>query len=243
VPPALASLALVAVAFATVLTVVGSALAGAALGGVHAVAGAGLGLGLGAVLGLAGMLAGFIALNVAQAVTMYAALDAFEDRPPNLGASLLAVVPRLGDLAVSMLLSFAILFVPLVLSVVLIGVPLVLVAVYFLIYVQAAVVHGREDGLSAVRTSFRIARTHVGETVVLALGAVAAFVVGSAVNGFVVHIPLVNLVAGFAVGGFTSAFVAMATARFYLVLRDTPPAAPYSAPPPQPYAPHPTMLR
>jgi hypothetical protein len=248
VPPALASLLLVVVVFATILTVVGSALAGGLLGGGHSEAGAGLGIGIGALVGLAGMLLGFVALNVAQAITMHASLDAFADRRPDLGASFRAILPRLGDLSVSMLATFLIMLVPFVLCFVIIGIPLVIVAIFFMIYVQAAVIVGGEDGIAAIRSSVRLASRHVTYTVILALGVIAASIVGSFANALVVHVPLVNLVAGFAIGGLTSAFVAMATARFYDVLRDLPPrsAVTYAPPPPPPsgdYGGPPTIVR
>jgi hypothetical protein len=247
VPPAVASLLIVGVVFATIVTVVGSALAGGLLGGAHPAAGAGLGLGLGAVVGLGGMLLGFVALNIAQAVTMHASLDAYADRPPDLSASFRAILPRLGDLAVSMLATFLILLVPFVLCFVLVGIPLVIVAIYFTIYVQAAVIIGGEDGITAIRTSIRLAREHVSQTVILALGVIAASIVGSFANTLVVHIPFVNLVAGFAIGGLTSAFVAMATARFYSVLRDLPPESSVAYTPPPPpaadYGGPPTIIR
>jgi len=248
VPPAVASLVLVVVVFATILTVVGSALAGGLLGGGHSEAGAGLGIGVGAVVGLTGLLLGFVALNVAQAITMHASLDAFADRRPDLGASFRAILPRLGDLTVSMLATFLIMLVPFVLCFVIIGIPLAIVAIFFMIYVQAAVIIGGEGGIAAIRTSVRLASQHVTQTVILALGVIAASVVGSFANALVVHIPLVNLVAGFAIGGLTSAFVAMATARFYDVLRDLPPqsTATYAPPPPPPtagYGGPPTIIR
>lgn len=243
VPPALASVLIVIVVFSTIVTLIGSALAGAFLGGDHATAGAGLGFGVGALLGSAGMLLGFAVLNVTQAVTMHASLEAFADRRPDLGASLRAVLPRLCDLTVSMIASFALLVVPLALCVVLIGVPLVIAVVYFSIYVQAAVVVGGEDGITAIRTSFRLARTHVQSTVVLAIGVVAVTVLGNVANGFAVHVPIVNLVAGFAIGGLTSAFVAMATARFYSVLRDAPPESLGGPPAAVPAGGPPTLVR
>jgi hypothetical protein len=249
VPPAVASVAIVLVVFATVLTLVGSVFAGAFLGGGHSATGAGFGFGFGAIVGLGGIVLGFVALNLTQAVTMHAALDAFADRRPNLEASFRAVLPRLGDLSLAMLLSFALLIVPALLCVVLIGIPLLLVAVYLLIYVQAAVVLGGEDAFTALGTSLRLARTHVGHTIVLAIGVIVVWVLGSVANALFVHVPLVNLVAGFAIGGLTSAYVAMATGRFYLVLRDLPPDSANATPPPPPAAPPPanygppTMLR
>ena len=62
---------------------------------------------------------------------------------------------------------------------------------------QAAVVIGGESAFAAIATSARIARTRVGDTVVLSIGVIAVTLLGSFVNGIVVHIPLVNLVAGF----------------------------------------------
>jgi len=220
VPPALASVAIVVVVFATLVTVVGTALAGAFFGGAHPTAGAGLGFGVGAIAGLAGIVLGFAALNLSQAVTMHASQDALAGRRPDLGASCRAVLPRLGDLGVSMFVSFLIVLAALALCIVLIGIPLLVLAIYFLIYVQAAVVIGGENAFAAIATSARIARTRVGDTVVLVIGVIAVTLLGSFVNGIAVHIPLVNLVAGFAIGGLTSAFVAMSTARFYVALRD-----------------------
>lgn len=246
VPPALASLLIVGIVFATIVTIVGSAFAGGLLGGGHPAAGAGLGIGVGAVLGLAGMLLGFVALNVAQAVTMHASLEAFADRRPDLGASFRAILPRLGDLTVSMLATFLILLVPFVLCFVLIGIPLVIVAIFFTIYVQAAVIIGGEDGIAAIKTSIRLASQYVSQTVILALGVIAASIASSFANALVVHIPLVNLVAGFAIGGLTSAFAAMATARFYDVLRHLPPESTvaYVPPPPTPdFGGPPTIIR
>ena len=232
VPPAIASLAISLVIFATLVTLVGAVVAGILAGGHHAAEGAGLGFGFGSLAGLGGVALGFVALNVSQAVVMHASLAALEDRPPDLAASFAAIVPRLGDLSVSMFVSFAILFVPFVLCFVLVGIPLVLCCVFFLLYVQAAVILGGEDGISAIATSIRIARTRVGETFVLAVGVIVVSVVASAVNSVAIHIPILNLIAGFAIGGLTSAFVALATARFYLALRS-----------PVPYGGGPTIVR
>jgi hypothetical protein len=239
VPPALASVAIVLVVFATIVTLIGTALAGALLGGDHPSAGAGVGFGLGSILGLGGIVLGFVALNVAQAVTMHASLDAFADRTPDLAASFRAIAPRLRELSISMFLSFVLLIVPIALCFVLVGIPLVLVATYFLIYVQAAVVLGGERAIPAIATSARIATTHVGHTLILAIAVLAVTFGGSIANAALVHIPLLNILTGFAIGGLTSAFVAMATARFYTVLHDLPPDSAYAnvpAPPPPPPA-------
>ena len=76
---------------------------------------------------------------------------------------------------------------------------------------------------------------------------IVAMVGGSIVNAFTVHIPIVNLVSGFIVGGFTTAYAALLSVRFYMALASGLPATtwqPMPAPgsPPPPSGP-PTIIR
>jgi hypothetical protein len=125
--------------------------------------------------------------------------------------------------------------VPLVLCIVLIGIPLLIVAGYFLMYVPAAILVGGEGAFAAVATSVRIARSRVGESVVAWLGLLVANVVGVTVNGVVSHIPLVNFVVAFAVGGLTASYGALVIADFYMWLSPV-----YGGPPPAYGGPEPT---
>jgi hypothetical protein len=221
VPTAVGSVVLSLILIFGVLSIAATTVLGGVFGG-HA--GAAAGIGTGALFALGLFILGVVVLNLTQAVVIHAGEDAWLGRSPNLAASLGVVIARLPDLVVSMLATLAILLIPLALCAVLIGFPLLVIAGYFLLYVTPAVVLGRENGLAAVGTSFRIARTYVGESVVALLGVIAAEIVGSIANTLVVHIPLVNILTAFAIGGLTSAYAALVQARFYDLLYQTAPA-------------------
>ena len=213
VPTAIASLVLFLIMIFVVLTVVGTAVLGGLAGG-HL--GAAAGIGTGVLVAVVCTVLGVGLVILAQAVVMHASEDAWQGRKPNLGASFGAVLGRLPDLLVATLLMG---LVVVLLSVTLIGIPLVLVASYFFMYVTPAVILGHESGARALRTSFRLARTYVGESFVGFLGLIAAGIVGTVANSLLGHIPLVNLVTAFAVGGLTSAYAALVQARFFDLLR------------------------
>jgi hypothetical protein len=236
IPTALASLALGAVIIFGILSVVATAVLGHFAAG-HV--GTGLGLGMGLVVFCGLLLLGFIALYIAQGVVIRAAEDVLEDRPPDLAASFGAVLPRVPALLTALAACAAIWFVPLIFSVVLIGLPFLVLAGYFTMYVPAAVIVGGEGGLQAVGTSFRLASQHVGESVVAWIGMVIAIIAGQVANAVCAHLPIVNLIVPFAVGGLTSAYAALVGASFYAALRDGAPAGAYVSagtmpPPPQP---------
>jgi hypothetical protein len=233
IPTAVASLVMVLIVILSVLSVVGTGLAGYAAGG-HT--GTALGLGSGILIAVALLVAGAVILYVAQAMSMAASPAVLADQPPNLGTALRVTLARLPDLTVASLACFALAIVPLALSIVLIGLPLLVILGYFLMYVLPAVIVGGEGGIEAIKTSFRITTTRVGESLIGWLGMILALVAGSIANTLVVHIPIVNLIAGFAIGGFTSAYAALLGVSFYLGLRgaapvvQTPPVG-YGGPP------------
>jgi hypothetical protein len=235
IPTALASLGLGAVVVFGLLSVLATTALGHFAGG-HIGTGLGLGTGLLVFAGL--MVLGFVALYLAQAVVIHAAENVLEDRPPNLAASFAAVLGRIPSLLVALVACFAICFVPLVLSVVLIGLPFLVLAGYFTMYVPAAVIVGGEGGLQAVGTSFRIASQRVGESVVAWIGMLIAIIVGQVANAVCAHLPIVNLIVPFAVGGLTSAYSALVGASFYSALRGSNPNMAYvssgTIPPPPP---------
>jgi hypothetical protein len=212
-PTALASVVLSAILIFVVVAVVGSLLLGSFAGG-HLGAAAGLGSGV-IVAGCAGLL-GVGLLVIAQAVVIHASEDAWQGRSPNLAASLGAVLGRLPDLLVATIIMGVI---AVVLCVTVIGIPFTFVEGYFFMYAAPAVILGGESGTRALGTSIRIARSRVGESFVGFLGLIAAGIVGAIANSLVGHIPIVNLVTAFAIGGLTSAYAALVQARFYDLLR------------------------
>jgi hypothetical protein len=216
-PTAVASVVMVAILFIGVLAAVAAVVAGHAAAGQ---VGTGVGVGTGIVIGAGLLMVGLIAVYVGQAMVVAAAPFALEDRPPNLGTALRVTIARLPDLAVAAVVTFLIALIPIALCIVLIGIPLLIALGYLFMYVPAAVVIGNEGGIAAIKTSFRIATTRVNESFICWLGTILALIAGSAANSFAIHIPVVNLIAGFVVGGFTSAYAALVSVRVYLALRD-----------------------
>jgi len=237
IPTAVASLLFGVIVIFSVISVVASVFLGHATGGQ---VGTGLGLGAGILVGLGLVFVGSVALYVGQAMVMAAAPAVLEDRQPDLSESVAVTFRRLPDLTVAMVLTFALAVIPIVLSFVLIGLPLLLLLGYFLMYVPAAVIVGNESGVAAIQTSFRITTQRVSESVIGWLGLVAALVAGSIANSILIHIPIINLIAAFAVGGFTSAYSALISVRFYLALRD---AGPPARLPPPAYGGPPAVIR
>ncbi len=234
-PPAIASLLLGIVVVVGVISTVAAIVVGHAAAGP---AGTLAGIGFGAlIIGLLTIVCVFLVI-FAQAIVIRAAEDAWQGRRIDLGASLGAVLSRLPDLLVAFFISLAIV---LALCITVIGIPLVLVAAYFLMYVTAAVVNGGESGIGAISTSFRIAKDNFGPSIVAFIGIVVAAIVGNVANGLVSHVPLVNFIVWFVVGGLTAAYSALVSARFYDLLRGPAPFAASTAsgmapPPPMPPA-------
>jgi hypothetical protein len=226
----------------SVLSVIASTVLGGATGG-HI--GTGLGFGTGLLVGLVLVLLGIVAIYVAQAMVVAAAPGVYEGRPPDLGAAFAVTLRRLPDLCVALLATFALAIIPAILCFVLIGFPLLLVLGYFLMYVPAAVVVGNEGGIAAIATSFRITTQRFNESIIGWLGLIAALIAGYIANSVAIHLPLINLLAAFAIGGFTHAYAALITVRFYLALRsDLPPLAPQQlAPPPPPVGGPPSVVQ
>jgi len=235
IPTALASLGLGVVFIFGLLSVVATTVLGHVAGG-HLGTGLGLGTGLFVFSGL--LLIGFLALYVAQAVVIHAAESALADRPPDLGASVLAILPRIPALLTALAACLAIWFIPMLFSVILIGLPFLILAGYFTMYVPAAVIVGGEGGLQAIGTSFRLTTQNIGESVVAWIGMLIAIIVGQVANAICAHLPIVNLIVPFAVGGLTSAYAALVGASFYAALRggagSTTLYASDGPPPPQP---------
>ncbi len=237
IPTAVASLVVVLIVFLSLLSAIATTAAGYATGG-HT--GTAIGLGTGLLIGAGLFLLGSLGLYVAQAMVVAASPSVLADQPPDLGTALRVTLARLSDLSVAGIACFALAIVPLALCIVLIGFPLLIVLGYFLMYVVPAVVVGGEGGIDAIKTSFRITTTRVGESLIGWLGMILAIVAGSIANTLVVHIPILNLVAGFAIGGFTSAYSAMLGVSFYLGLKDAPAVQP---PPPATYGGPPSIIR
>ncbi len=216
IPTAVASMLSAAIVFFAIGAVVVSVVAAALIG--HA-AGALAALGAGAAGVFAAVFAIALLTYVAHVLVIAAAHDVWEGRDPNFGAALQLTLRRLPALLVAFVLIGLMTIVPLVLSLVLIGIPMLFVLSYFLMYVTPAIVFDGQDGVSAIRTSFRLASSHAGPTLIAFCGVLAAFFVGRFVDAFCIHVPGLGLLTAFVVGGFTAAYGALVKARFYVLLR------------------------
>ncbi|HMD02681.1 MAG TPA: hypothetical protein VKG44_06900 [Candidatus Baltobacteraceae bacterium] len=239
-PTAVASLILaIVLVFGAISLATATVVGHAAGGGLGTLAG----IGTGALLVLAGLIVGIVVLIVAQAVVMRAAEDAWQGRPVDLAASFTAVSGRLPDLFTAIVLSFLIMLIPILLCFVLIGFPLIIVGAYFLMFVTPAVIIGGQGGAAAIRTSFQISTQNVGPSLIALLGILGAALIGNIAGAIASHIPLVNLVVPFAIGGLTSAYGALVAARFFDILSSRAPASvPAYVPPAPPSAGPPTTV-
>jgi hypothetical protein len=224
IPTAVVSLAISITFFVVVASAVATVFAGGLAGG-H------LGAGLAALFAAAPLLLIFIAASavlfvLAQAVVVRAAEDVWEGRPLDLSVSLAAVTGRIVPLVGALVLSILVLLIPIALSAFLIGIPLVLIGAYFLMYVIPAVVLGGESASGALSASFAIAKENVGPSIIAFVGILVAGIVGSVANSIFSHVPLLNFLVAFAVGGLTSAYTALVASRFYTLLRPGAPPAP-----------------
>ncbi|HEX3469486.1 MAG TPA: hypothetical protein VHT05_15500 [Candidatus Elarobacter sp.] len=221
-PTAIASLVIAAIVFFMIGTVIVSGLAAMLLGHTAAAiaaleAGA---TGVAIAVGLIALISTF-----GHAFVMAAAHEAWADRDPDYSAAFRLTMSRFPSLIVVAFLIALMYAIPVALSFVLIGIPLLFVLGYFLMYARAAIVIGGEDPVTAVATSFRLASSYTGPSLVAFAGIVAAFIIGRIVDGATIHIPGIGLVTAFFVGGATAAYIALVEVRFYDLLRNRIPNA------------------
>jgi hypothetical protein len=215
-PTALASLAIAGIVFFVIGAVIVSAVAALLIGG-HGGAFALLGAGASTVA--VAVVVMVVISTVAHAMVLAAAHDAWLGREPDFGAAFRLTLARFPALLVAALLTALLYVIPVLLSFVLIGIPLLFVLGYFLMYVRAAIVIGGEDALTAITTSFRLASTKSGPSLIAFAGMIAAFIAGRIVDAATVHVPGIGLLAAFFVGGATAAYIALVEVRFYELLR------------------------
>ncbi len=215
-PTALASLAIAAIVIFVIGAVIVSGVAALLIGG-HGGAFALLGAGASSIA--VAVVVIVLISTVAHAMVLAAAHDAWLGREPDFGAAFRLTLARFPALLVAALLTALLYVIPLVLSFVLIGIPLLFVLGYFLMYVRAAIVIGGEDALTAIATSFRLASTKSGPSLIAFAGMIAAFIGGRIVDAATIHVPGIGLLAAFFVGGATAAYIALVEVRFYELLR------------------------
>jgi hypothetical protein len=155
---------------------------------------------------------------------------------------ILAVVGILAELVVFLLgaISHGILGV-------LAGLVLFVAAIYvgfLLLYGFAALVVGGKGPIDAMRESAELARANVGPTVMVILAAIVIFIIAAIVNAILGFIPFLGFLISIAIQGICSAFIALVSVKFYMLLSGrisstaatapSMPSPPMAPPPPSP---------
>ncbi len=225
IPPALASLAFT-IFFVVLIASVLVGLTGAV---VLAASGDGLGHALGALVGMGSLslvlLVPLLLLLafVANALTVVAAVDAWNGHTPDFGRAFGIVLRRLPALLAAGIAIGLLAIIPALLTVVGIGFLLLLALGFCTMYVMPAIVLGGESGFASLGASYRLVRADLTTNALVYLAMMAVGIAGQLATTLMIHVPLVNFVAAFVVGGFTTAYAALVAARFYALQRATTP--------------------
>jgi hypothetical protein len=218
-PTAISSLLIAGIVFFVIGAVIVSAVAAVLMGG-HGGAVAALGAGASTIAFAVGVMA--LVSTAAHALVLAAAHDAWAGRDPDYGAAFRLTLARFPALLVAAFATAMMYAIPVALSFLLVGIPLLFVLGYFLMYVRAAIMIGGEDGITAIATSFRLATSNAGPSLVAFAGIIGAFIIGRIVDAATIHLPIIGLFTAFFVGGATAAFIALVEVRFYDLLRREP---------------------
>jgi hypothetical protein len=223
IPPAVASLL-----FAVFVVFVVASVVLGLTGAVMLAANGGVGHPLGALVGLGSLSLVLVLpllmllLFVANALTVVAAEDAWEGRAPDFGHAFGVVLRKLPDLLLVGIAIGVLAIVPALLAVVGIGLLLLAALGYLTMYALPAIVLGGESGLGALSASYRLVRSDWATSAIVFAVMLGVALAGQIANALMIHLPLVNLVSSFAIGGFTSAYTALIAARFYGLQRARP---------------------
>jgi len=215
-PTAFASLAIAGIVFFVIGAVIVSAVAAILMGG-HGAAFAAVSAGASTVA--FAIVAMVLISTAAHALVLAAAHDAWAGRDPDFAAAFRLTLARFPALVVAAFITALMYAIPVALSFVLVGIPLLFVLGYFLMYVRAAIMIGGEDGVTAIATSFRMATSKSGPSLVAFAGMIGAFIIGRIVDAATIHLPVIGLLTAFFVGGATAAYIALVEVRFYELLR------------------------
>ncbi len=214
-PTAIASLAIAAIVFFVIGAVIVSGFAAVLMGRHGGVAA----IGAGAWTVLVSVIAMVAISTVAHGVVMAAARDAWAGREPDFNAAFSLTLARFPALLIAAFVMALLYAIPVALSFLLVGIPLLFVLGYLLMYVRAAIVIGGEDAFTAIATSFRLATSKSGPSLVAFAGIIGAFIIGRIVDATTIHLPVIGLLTAFFVGGATAAYIALVEGRFYELLR------------------------
>jgi hypothetical protein len=215
-----ASAFLVFVVLATVGSLVGAGMMGATGGQQTPNPSALLALaGAGGVTFIVGGVVIFILYLLACAAVMAAAEDVWRGQPADLAKGISKAFGRLGPLLVLFFISIVVGIVCGLLIIALgLGIILAIVLSFFWMYALPAIVISNQGAMQALGTSYRLARQNLAPSLIAFLGIIVVTFVGQIVLGLFKHVPALEIILAFAIGGFTYAFSALVAVRFYDLL-------------------------
>jgi hypothetical protein len=210
IPTAVSSL----IATIYVFTVLGAALAAVGLGAMGGRAGILGGLGAFSGITVIGIILVALVSIIASAMVMASSQDAWSGRPLDMSRSFGRALACLVNIIIAGIVICLMLLVATIIPV--LG---WLVVGFLVMYTLPAIVVGNAGAIDAIGQSFKLTTGNFGPSIVAFLGVVLALVVGGIVNNIFVHVFGLNFIISIIVGGFTSAFAALVSVRFYDLLR------------------------
>lgn len=216
IPTAVSSL----IATIYVFTVLGAALAAVGLGAMGGRAGMLGGLGaFGGITGIGIILVVLVSI-VASAMVMASSEDAWAGRALDMSRSFARALACFVNIIIAGIVICLMMIVATIIPV--LG---WLVIGFLVMYTLPAIVVGNAGAIDAIGQSFKMTTSNFGPSILAFLGIAIALVVGGIVNNLFVHILGLNFIISIIVGGFTSAFAALVSVRFYDLLRSGAPTA------------------
>ncbi len=219
VPTGLAALVATAFFVFVVAASLASFMGAGALGGFHPGA-AGALLGVGGLTMVIGDLIIALLFILAHATVMGGAENVWHGQPADLSAGLSKAFSRLPTLIGLFLIAIVAAFVCSLLVVALgLGLLLGLLLLFFWMYALPAIVISNQGAWESLGTSYRLVRANFGPSITAFLGIIVAVIIGQIIVWLFHAIPPLAVVVALIVGGFTYAYAALVSVRFYDLLR------------------------
>ena len=156
---------------------------------------------------------------LAQAIVIGGAEHVWNGQPPDLAGGVGKALARLPSLIGLLIVAIIFACICIVLTFLIIGPFLGLILAFFFMYALPAIVVSGAGTFDALGISWRLVRQNLGPSVMAFLGIVVVNIVGSIIQYFLQHIPVVGLVVNLIVGGLLAAYAALVVVRFYDLLR------------------------
>ncbi len=158
---------------------------------------------------------------VAQAIVIGGAEHVWHGQPADLAGGIGKAMGKLPQLILLFVVAAVIAFVCSALIIAAgLGLLLGLVLLFFFMYTLPAIVLGNQGVFEAMGTSWRLVRANLAPSIIAFLGiVVVAIVCGIILQIFDHLMPILAIVANFAIGGLQSAYITLVTVRFYDLLR------------------------